>query len=118
MHYGRIDQDTKAAAVYREGIYLSDDSNPARNVETHRLLANVQGEITAAARVCSVPVVIVGPQAWHSVVLGITRGRDALKATAGERAKEMGIGRCTQHEADALCVALYGVFAAGEEATA
>ena len=39
-------------------------------------------------------------------ILGFTKGREALKTAATSKARKMAGGEMTQHEADAVCIAL------------
>lgn len=98
------------AVVWLEGIYLAEDgsTSQARNVQGFRALAEVHGEIRREARRHGVPVEEAAPSAWHSAVLGFVRGRDALKLAAQSAAGRAWAGELTEHEADAVCVALYG----------
>ncbi len=75
----------------------------------HAALAEVAGELKRAARMHAVPVEAVSATAWHSTVLGITKGREALKAASAARARDLtGRDDLTEHEADAVCIAEYG----------
>lgn len=96
--------------VYLEGVYLATDRelSPERNVQAFRALAEVQGEIKREARRCSVPVFVVTATQWHSRILGFVRGREALKAAAMALAQPIVTRELSEHEADAVCVALYG----------
>jgi hypothetical protein len=98
------------AVVYLEDIWLAEDreTSPERNVQAFKALAQVQGEIKREARRCSVPVVDVSPNSWHSEVLGFTRGRERLKEAAMSLASALWATSLTEHEADAVCVGLYG----------
>lgn len=98
------------AVVYLEGIYLAEDRelSQARNVQAFRALAEVQGEIKHEARRCSVPILVVAATQWHSNVLGFVRGREALKEAARTVAQSLAARELSEHEADAVCVDLYG----------
>lgn len=103
------------AMVYLEGIYLGSETagpkgqrNPKRNVDAFRRLAETQGEIKRAARVAGVRVEVVAPSTWQSAVLGITRGRETIKAKAAEIAAAHWPGKMSQHECDAVCLGLFG----------
>jgi len=99
------------AVVYLEGIFLPErqgQSTP-RNVLAFERLAEVHGEIKRAARLCAVPVEDVNPSVWHSAILGFSRGREELKAAAMAKARTLtGRDDLTEHEADAVCIALHG----------
>ena len=96
------------AVVFLEDIYLPRERSTA-NVRGFKALAHVQGEVRRAARQSAVPVMDCPPSTWHSSVLGFTKGRDALKAAALAKAREIDPQRAwTEHEADALCIALHG----------
>ena len=106
------------AVVWIEHIYLPENltkKTVPRNVQTFQRLAEVQGEIARAARLYCVPIQRVGPTVWHSAVLGFTCDREELKDAAMAKAREIVDRELTEHEADALCVALYGLRAAESE---
>ena len=95
------------AVVYVEDIYLAGRN--AGSVAGFKSLAQVQGEILRVARQHSVPVVLVAASTWHSSMLGFTKGRESLKAAAQTKARELtGRDDLSEHEADAVCIALYG----------
>ena len=105
------------AVIYLEGIFLSEPKGGAgnhlpnrRNVLGFARLAEVQGEIKRSARLSAVPVEVVSPSAWHRAVLGFTKPREKLKAAALNEAGEL-TGRVdlSEHEADAVCLGLYGI---------
>lgn len=102
--------EKQGAVVYLEGIFLAEDrdTSPARNVQAFRALAEVQGEIKRAGRLCGVPVETAGIAEWHSAILGFLRGRERLKEAAMEEAVKVCGFALTEHEADAVCVAMYG----------
>ncbi len=92
----------RGAVLHIEGIFC-------QNPKTHAALAEVAGELKRAARMHSVPVEVVSATAWHAAILGVTRGRDRLKAAAAAHAHDLtGRDDLTEHEADAVCIAEYG----------
>lgn len=115
------------AMVYLEGIWLAENGGRGkaapRNVQVYQKLAEVQGEIKRAARLCAVPVEIVSPTTWHWAVLGMRAGREALKRAAQKKAfaatskllSQFADRELSEHEADAVCITLY---AAGRPADA
>ena len=98
----------RGAALCLEGIYLPPDQSTA-NVKGFAKLAEVHGEVKHVAAAHGVPVVVVSPNAWHKTELGFTTPRAKLKEAA--LAKAQRITRrddLTEHEADAVCIALHG----------
>ncbi len=95
----------KGAAVFAEDCWLG------RNSATFKSLSQVQGELLAAARRHDVEIELVAPSAWQRAVLGFSKDRDALKAASIEYAQEMTSqdGALSEHEADAVCIAAYGL---------
>lgn len=105
------------ARVYLEAIYLAErveaeegqaPGRSTRNVQTFQRLAEVQGEILAAARRSNVTVCRVMPRAWQCAVLGKVRGREAIKEASVETAQARWGRPLSSHEADAVCIALFG----------
>ncbi len=104
------------ATVYAEGIFLRDRRRGS--VVGFRSLAEVQGEMKAAARRAGVRLETVAVSTWRAPVLGFTRDRARLKAAAMKRACQHWAGALTEHEADAVCIALYGATAAARAGAA
>lgn len=101
----------KGATVYLEGIFLATHrgTSTKRNVDGFRRLAEMQGELKAAARACGVLVETVQANTWHANMLGFVKGRDELQAAANRLAQEVtGLDDLTDHESDAVCIALWG----------
>jgi len=97
------------AVVWLEGRYLVEAGAAKRNVQTFDRLCRVAGEIEHEARRNGVPVEEAPVSAWHADVLGFTRGREELKQAARTKALQVGaLPDVSEHEADAVCVALYG----------
>lgn len=97
----------RGAMIFIEGIYLPMDRKQA-NVRGFAALAEVQGEIKSAARRADLEAVSVTAGEWHSAVLGFTKGRECLKAAARQKAESLFVGEWSEHECDAICVAMYG----------
>ena len=98
------------AGVVLEGIWLASGTSTAiRNVQVFRVLAEIQGEIKAAARANGVPVVVVQPTTWHAAVLGFVRGRAELKGASMEVGRMFAGEDLDEHQSDALALALYGI---------
>ena len=95
------------ATIYLEGIWLPQDRSRA-NVQGFRALAEVQGEILAMARWSGARVQVVQPTVWQSKVLGITRGRTEIKKAAQRIATGLTKRVLSEHESDAVCLAMYG----------
>ena len=93
--------------IYLEGIFLAGRGNGS--VKGFASMSELQGELKRAARMNSVPLIVVPPSTWHASILKITRGRDELQAASNARAAAL-MGRdVTDHEADACMIALYGM---------
>jgi hypothetical protein len=126
--HGRYDQLLTAlmmkaraedGVIYLEDIYLDDRKGKGGpNKHFHgsttgfKHLAEVQGEIKREARRFGVPVVSVKAVTWYSKVLGFTKDRAKLKAASMEKAtataRSIGVRGLSEHEADAVNIALYG----------
>lgn len=105
------------AVVYLEGIYLARVGSRVRNVETFRVLANVQGEIRYEALRHRVELRLVAPVQWQRKVLGIAKDREKIKAASREEARKLvGSFELSEHESDAACLCLYGLWALANEA--
>lgn len=97
------------AVIFLEGIYLPRKGNPLRDLDTYRVLANVQGEILYEAARHGVEVRLVPPIEWQKRVLGFCKDRDKIKAASAVEARRMfGTFGLTEHESDAACLCLYG----------
>lgn len=94
------------AVLYLENIFLA--ANDRQNVEAFAHMSEVQGEVLGEARRQGVRVERVWASTWHSRVLGFTRDRVKLKAAAQTIAVGLAGYPLTEHEADALCLAVYG----------
>ena len=94
------------AVLFLENIFLA--ANDKKNVEAFAHMSEVQGEILGEARRQGVRVERVWASTWHSNVLGFTRDRVKLKAAAKKLAQGVAGQPLTEHEADALCLALWG----------
>jgi hypothetical protein len=94
--------------VYIEGIYLAQHGKQRKeNVQAFASLAAVQGEVGMVCRYYRVPLTVVPPTTWMSEVLGITRGREEIKAASMEQARRLW-AVTNEHEADSVCLAVYG----------
>lgn len=96
------------AVIYLESIYLPADGVESRNVATFEALAKVHGEIEHEARKHRVPIEKAEPSTWRMYVLGENRGGSALKAMAMKTAAEYWAKAMTEHEAEAVCIAIFG----------
>lgn len=100
------------AVLYLEGIYLPRNDRgqkiEARNVKTFQQLAKVHGELEQLARLHRVPTFTAAPVAWQAAQLKITKGREAIKKESKRLAAELWPAGTTEHEADAIQIALYG----------
>ena len=101
--------------IYLEGTFLSHFRG-ASNVAGFARLCEVRGEIRAAARGDGVRVEIVTPQEWRRDILGFTKDKKLLAAAAKEKAEALAGRNLTEHEADAVCIGLYGVWHETESA--
>lgn len=96
------------AVVWLEDIYLAHGK--ACNPKAYRRMAEVHGEIQRVARLAGVPVHTVLASTWQPRILtdGHRAERKVLKRLARQHAQDY-VGRpLTEHEADAVCIALYG----------
>lgn len=97
------------AVVFLEDVYLPRKGNPLRDLDTYRVLANVQGEIMYEAARHGVEVRRVAPVTWQKHVLGFCRDREKLKAASAVEARRLlGPWNLSEHESDAACICLYG----------
>ena len=101
----------QGARLFLEGIYLAEyrGQTTKRNVDGYRRLAEVQGEIKHEARRLRVPLESVQPSEWQSAVLGFTRDREKLKAASLDMASSYIPDITSDHEADAICIGLFGL---------
>jgi Holliday junction resolvasome RuvABC endonuclease subunit len=92
------------AVLFFEGVFIGP--NPQSSLE----LAAIGGEVRAAARRAGVKTISVQPVVWMKSILGLTRGREVIKAASACKAREItGLSELSQHESDAACIALYGL---------
>jgi len=99
------------AVVFLEDIYLPKKGNPMRDIDTYRVLANVQGEILYEAKRHGVEVRRVPPIEWQKRVLGFCKDREKIKAASAVEARKMlNCWGLTEHESDAACICLYGLW--------
>lgn len=105
-------------ALFLEDVYTSGGHGeiPA-NPNVAYALKEVHGEIKMIARSFGIRVEMVSPIEWHNAILFETKGRETLKRLAMEKASEAFRGQMTEHEADAFCIALYGLQVGNEEAS-
>jgi len=98
----------QGAVVFLEGIYLPPQGDMRRNVDTFRVLANVQGEPVYEAHFAGVDLRLVQPTQWQSAVLGFARDRGRIKAASSEVAGRLFGPGLSEHESDAACLCIYG----------
>lgn len=104
-----MEQARGRAVVFLEDCYLPRRGNALRDVDTFRVLANVQGEILYEASRHGVEVRRVSPTEWQKRVLGFCKGREQIKAASRVEARKMlDCATLTEHESDAACLCLYG----------
>lgn len=97
------------AVIFLEGIFLAREGNRKSNLETFRVLANVQGEILYEASNHGVDVRLVPPAEWQKRILGFCQDRKKLKAASAVEARRMlQSWDLTEHESDAACICKYG----------
>lgn len=97
------------AVIFLEGIYLPRKGNPLRDLDTYRVLANVQGELLYEAARFGVDVRLVPPMEWQTRVLGFCTHREKIKEASRAEARRMfGAWNLTEHESDAACLCQYG----------
>lgn len=97
------------AQVWLEGIFLPEKgTSTRRNVEGFRRMAGVQGEIYLAGLQHGVPVDLVQPATWMRDLLGLKKGQGNPKAWSMDWAQRFWGRAMSSHEADAVCIALWG----------
>jgi hypothetical protein len=97
------------AVIFLEGIFLAQSGNRKSNLETFRVLANVQGELLYEAAGHGVDVRLVPPAEWQKRILGFCADRKRLKAASAVEARRMlQSWDLTEHESDAACICKYG----------
>lgn len=80
-------------------------------MDTYRVLANVQGEILYEAKRHGVDVRRVPPIEWQMQVLRFCKDREKIKAASAVEARKMlNCWGLTEHESDAACICLYGLW--------
>lgn len=118
---GELMAKAKAAGarVFCEGIFLASGNGgaTARNVATFKELAEVQGELKAAARAHGITVETVMPVTWMNAILGFAKDRERIKAASAKHAaRAYGQRPLSEHEGDAVCIALHSHIVASETA--
>lgn len=89
------------AVVYCEEIFL-------RNTQGFKSLAKVQGRIEDACNECRLELRYVYPSTWHSSFGWNGLKRAELKAISMQYARANCASVSTDHEADAICIAIHG----------
>lgn len=103
------------AVIFLEGIFLANPKSNKRDVDTFRVLANVQGELLYEAYKHGVDLRIVPPADWQREILGFSRNREQLKLASRKQAKALMGDGLTEHESDAACLCLYGQWVLANE---
>lgn len=103
------------AVIFLEGIFLANPKSNRRDVDTFRVLANVQGEIAYEALRYGVELRIVPPADWQCEILGFSRNREQLKMASRKEARVIFGDGLTEHESDAACLCLYGQWVLANE---
>lgn len=91
-----------------ENIQLQSFGNNQYQVETYRVLANLQGVILDALFEACVDHDLVSVNTWrHYCNVGEGKGRENKKKLAQEKVRSWYGQNCTQDEADAICIGKY-----------
>ena len=91
-----------------EGIQLQSFGNNNFQVETYRVLANLQGVLIDALFENCIDHDIVSVNTWRNYCnVGQGTGRDNKKKQAQDKVKLWYNQNCTQDEADAICIGKY-----------
>lgn len=93
-----------------EGIQLQSFGNNQYQVETYRVLANLQGVILDTLFEKCIDHDLVSVNTWRNYCnVGEGKGRENKKKQAQEKVKLWYNQDCTQDEADAICIGKYFV---------
>lgn len=95
------------ATIYLEDIFFNKKAHIDEAITVFRGLARVQGELLYEAEFWSIPVVAVPVYEWRMGVFGASRGRAVAKDMAMQKAKTICPNNLNEHEAEAVCIALY-----------
>jgi len=99
------------AFVLMEGIFLNvgkkGQAIPQTNIDAFRRLAEVQGEVKIFAASYQVPIDVVQPSTWQCEVFG-TYDKNKELSTTLAKVVAKDFGELSDHESDALCIAIYG----------
>lgn len=91
-----------------ENIQLQSFGNNQYQVETYRILANLQGVLIDTLLESSVDHDLVSVNTWRNYCnVGQGTGRENKKKQAQEKVKLWYNQNCTQDEADAICIGKY-----------
>lgn len=91
-----------------ENIQLQSFGNNQYQVETYRILANLQGVLIDTLLEASVDHDLVSVNTWRNYCnVGQGTGRENKKKQAQEKVKLWYNQNCTQDEADAICIGKY-----------
>jgi Holliday junction resolvasome RuvABC endonuclease subunit len=108
-----LDAFARRLGAYGHTLYL-ESVFVGKNRLTGLALGEIQGEVKSAARKYGASVVSVKPSVWQGAMLRCTQPRDALKrlsrlvAMDALRKSRLPAQDLTEHEADGLCIALWG----------
>lgn len=103
-------EDWEPNFVGIENIQLQSFGNNNYQVELYRALANLQGVLIDTLYEAKIPHALAYASQWRKYCdVGNGRGRENKKQQAQERVKEWYGQKCTQDEADAICIGKYFV---------
>jgi len=101
-------RDTGVQHVYLEDVY---------NGPSAHALRGPNAEFALVARLAKLVVHRVTPVDWQQEVLGLSRGRAAIKLESRRVAEDLaGMKIMSEHECDATCIGIYGCRVLGENA--
>lgn len=93
--------------VVIENIQLENKNNPVQNIATFQKLAWVQGAIMELCNDMDVPFTLMYPSEWRKAcnfLKGQDNKRDSQKKIAQQWVMDTYNKKCTQDEADAICI--------------
>lgn len=93
--------------VVIENIQLENKNSPVQNIATFQKLAWVQGAIMELCNDMDVPFTLIYPSEWRKAcnfLKGQDNKRDSQKKIAQQWVMDTYNKKCTQDEADAICI--------------
>lgn len=100
----------KPDKIVFENIQLQSDENRNIGVDTFQKLAQVQGAIILLCQLNNIPYEMVYASEWRKLcnfLKGNDKHRDSQKKITQEWVQQRYEKKCTQDEADAICIGFY-----------